>query len=148
MILKQFKIKPKEAFVDITKDVQEYLDGQTDLNNGLCMVYTKHATACIRILEPEILLRQDMSDFMERIAPSTVLYRHDDIENRNVPPEERRNGFSHLRAMLLNYQEMIPVVNGELDLGKWQAIFYIDCDFGKEDRTYEICFIKKDIEKK
>ena len=109
------------------------------------MVYTKHATACIRILEPEILLKQDMSDFMERLAPSTVLYRHDDIENRDVPPEERRNGFSHLRAMLLNYQEIIPVINGKLDLGKWQSIFYLDCDFGKQDRTYNVCLIPQEI---
>jgi secondary thiamine-phosphate synthase enzyme len=144
MILKTFNIKPKTEFEDIGKDIQDYLDSK-DFNNGFCMVYTHHSTACIRVLEPETLLKQDMSDFMERLAPSTVLYRHDDIEHRDVPPDERRNGFSHLRAMLLNYQEIIPVVEGRLDLGKWQSIFFIDCDFGKENRTYNICLVPQKI---
>jgi secondary thiamine-phosphate synthase enzyme len=97
-------------------------------SHGLCLVYSTHTTACIRLLEDESLLRKDMHDFFERLAPSHCLYRHDDIEHRDVPPDERRNGYSHLRAMLMNHQEIIPIVNGVLDLGKWQKIFYVECD--------------------
>ena len=141
MKIYQFKIKPEEEYTDITDKVQAYID-EFKIEFGMCMVYTKHTTACIRLIEPEILLKQDMHDFMERLAPSTVLYRHDDLEHRNVPPEERRNGFSHLRAMLLNHQETIVIVDGKLDLGKWQAIYYIECDLGKENRTFNVCILE------
>ena len=137
----QKNIEPNEEFIDITDIVQETIHKMREAPS-LCIIYTKHTTACIRILENEELLKKDMHDFMERLASSNCLYRHDDIEHRSVPPDERRNGFSHLRAMLLNYQETIPLVDGKLDLGTWQRIFYIECDPGKENRTYNICLIK------
>lgn len=127
----------QSEFQDITEDIKNVLN-LSGIRNGVCLVYTKHTTSCIRLIENEDLLMKDMHDFFERIAPSTVLYRHDDLEHRTVPPNERRNGFSHLRAMLLNHQENIPIIDGRLDLGKWQRIFYIDCDFGKQDRTYNV----------
>jgi len=145
MKLHTYKINPKEEFTEITG----YIDGQINfdrIKSGIAIIYTKHTTACVRVLEPETLLKQDMHDFMERLASSNCLYRHDDIEHRDVPPEERRNGYSHLRAMLLNNQEIIPIVNGRLDLGKWQEIFYIECDVGKEDRTFNLLLIPGDIE--
>lgn len=134
---KQFDISPQKEFIDITQDVLQSVDS-SGTQNGICIVYTKHTTSCIRLIENETLLMQDMHDFFERIAPSTVLYRHDDIEHRDVPPDERRNGFSHLRAMLLNHQEIIPIINGQLDLGQWQKIFYMECDMGKQNRTWNI----------
>lgn len=127
----------QSEFQDITENISDALN-LSGIKNGVCLVYTKHTTSCIRLIENEDLLMEDMHDFFERIAPSTVLYRHDDLEHRTVPPDERRNGFSHLRAMLLNHQENIPVIDGRLDLGKWQRIFYIDCDFGKQSRTYNV----------
>jgi len=131
-------IEPKEEFTNITNEIQEEIKKFNPLFTGLIIVYSRHTTACIRLLENETLLKQDMHDFMERLASSNCLYRHDDLEHRDVPPEERRNGYSHLRAMLLNHQEIIPVINGNLDLGNWQKIFYIECDVGKENRTYNI----------
>jgi len=142
----KFNVVPTEEYTNITKDVQGCVDLVSEIRasqklQGLALVYTKHTTACVRLLEPEVLLKQDMHDFMERLAPSTVKYRHDDIEHRDVPPEERLNGFSHLRAMMLNHQELIPIVDGKLDLGKWQNIFYVECDLGKEDRTWNLMVI-------
>ena len=133
----EINISPKEEFTDITDIVQNNIPSDFD---GLCIVYSKHTTGCIRILENEKLLMFDMHDFMERIAPSSCQYRHDNIEERSVPPEERLNGFSHLRAMLLNQSESIPVLDGKLDLGKWQRIFFIECDPypPREDRKFNI----------
>ncbi len=141
MIILTVSIAPKEEFTDITEKIQKAISFY-DVKQGIALVYTKHTTACIRLLENETLLKQDMHDFFERLASSNCLYRHDDLEHRDVPPEERRNGFSHLRAMLLNHQETIPIVNGKLDLGQWQKIFYVECDLGKENRTYNLGIIK------
>ena len=133
----EINIDVKEEFIDITDRVQEQIL-KRDIELGFAMVYTKHTTACIRVLENEELLKKDMHDFFERLASSNCLYRHDDIEHRSVPPDERRNGFSHLRAMLLNHNETIPIFDGKLDLGKWQRIFFIECDMGRTDRTFNI----------
>ena len=139
-------IVPKEIFTNITQDIQDEITKVWSSMfmgvDGLCLVYSKHTTACIALLEDETLLKIDEKDFLERIASSNCLYRHDDIEKRDVPPEERRNGYSHLRAMLMNSQALIPIIDGKLDLGKWQKIFYAEHDLGKEDRTYNIIFIK------
>lgn len=142
MIIIKKEIIPTEIFTNITEIIQSEIN-KIGMQEGLCMVYTKHTTACIGLLEDETLLKLDEKDFFERLASSNCLYRHDDIEKRDVPPEERRNGYSHLRAMLLNHLETIPVIKGQLDLGKWQKIFYIECDMGKEDRTYNILIIKE-----
>jgi len=130
---KEQDILPLHEFQDIT-DVISVAVKESEVSSGLCVVYSKHTTACIRILENELLLMHDMHAFLERIAPSCGVYKHDDIEHRTVPPDERINGFAHIRAMFLNHQECIPIVDGDLDLGKWQRVFYIDCDFGKPDR--------------
>ena len=142
MTIIQKKIVPTEIFTNITKDVKEEIE-KVGLKNGLIIIYSKHTTTTIGLLEDETLLKLDEKDFFERLASSNCLYRHDDIEKRDVPPEERRNGYSHLRAMLLNPQTIIPVINGKLDLGKWQKVFYIECDLGKEDRTYNILIIEE-----
>jgi secondary thiamine-phosphate synthase enzyme len=148
----QHEVKGHEEFTDITDIVQSDLDEVLPdtytlggIREGLCIVYSTHTTACVRLLEPESLLKQDMHDFFERLAPSSCYYRHDDIEHRDVPPEERRNGFSHLRAMLMNHQEIIPIIDGKLDLGKWQRIFYIECDFHppiRDDREFRVIIVR------
>lgn len=142
------KLSILEEFIDITSivesDILEMCTPRTRLGvlrDGLCIVYSTHTTACIRLLESETLLKKDMHDFFERLAPSSCFYRHDDIEHRDVPPTERRNGFSHLRAMLMNHQELIPIVDGKLDLGKWQRIFYVECDISlpmRDDREFRV----------
>ena len=141
MILKQFKIKPKNQFTDITNKIKQIVNNE-QFKTGLCLIYTKHTTALVRILENEKLLMTDMHNFLEQLAPSTISYGHDNIEQRSVPKNERKNGFSHLRAMFLNNQELIPIINNKLDLGKWQSIFYIDTDFGHKNRTFNICLFE------
>lgn len=141
VLIKQFKIEPKEDYTNITQQVQDVITSN-NVQEGLCFVYSKHTTACIGILEQETLLKKDMHDFMERLASSNCFYRHDDIEHRDVPPDERRNGYSHLRAMLMTNQVFIPIFDGKLDLGKWQRIFYIEHDLGKENRTFNIIIYK------
>jgi secondary thiamine-phosphate synthase enzyme len=140
MIIVSRPIEPKEEFTNITEEVQQAI-ADNNIETGIAIVYSKHTTACIGLLEDETLLKLDEHDFFERLASSNCLYRHDDLEHRDVPPEERRNGFSHLRAMLLNHQQVIPIIDGKLDLGQWQKIFYIECDLGKDNRSYNICII-------
>ena len=59
-------------------------------------------------------------------------YQHDFIDN---------NASSHLRAFLLGSSETIPLVDGRLDLGTWQSVFFIELDGPRRGRTIDLTFI-------
>mgnify|MGYP001409935354 CR=1 FL=1 len=117
-------IDTEETFTDIT----ELVKGEIPEGDGLCVVFTPHTTCAIAILENESLLMKDMESYLERIAPKNGVYAHDDIEHRDVPPTERINGFSHIRAMQMTPSMVIPYADGQLLLGEWQAIFLVELD--------------------
>ena len=38
------------------------------------------------------------------------------------------NGDAHLKNLLVHHQVVLPVTEGRLDLGPWQAVFYTEFD--------------------
>ncbi len=128
-------IDTKETFTNITQQLQRRIAKERLIGACLIVLYVPHTTAAIMILEDESLLKKDMEQFLEMLAPRTLEYRHDDIRNRTVPPGERINGFSHLRALFLNGSStIVPAYGRELQLGKWQSIFLVELDpFRKRD---------------
>lgn len=134
------ELKPKELFTVITPIVNSVID-KSGIKDGICLIHTYHTTGNIKILENELLLKQDMMMFLERVAPKTSYYAHNDIANRNVPPDERLNGHSHIWSLMFTNQETIPIVDGRLDLGTWQSLFFIDTDLGKQGRRFGITIL-------
>jgi len=66
-------------------------------------------------------------------VPTQGYYAHDDFDRRtvNICPEdmEQGNGHSHCMAMLLGTAgESVPVREGELQLGTWQRVLFIELD--------------------
>lgn len=125
-----FYIDSTTTFSNITSQVKNFIK-KTGFQNGLALIFTQHTTAGIRLLEEERLLIEDFEHFMERLASSNVQYKHDNISARDVPDHERINGHSHLRSFYSNTSEVIPVINGKLQMGKWQSIIFIDFDKGR-----------------
>ncbi len=124
------KFKTSGTFTDITSSVVPTIE------NGFCVLSSMHTTCGLAILENESLLKKDMEGFLERIAPKCGIYAHDDIAKRDVPPDERINGFSHIRSMLFPTSLVIPVENKKLVLGKWQTIFLLELDPQRERSIY------------
>jgi secondary thiamine-phosphate synthase enzyme len=116
-------------FVDITDRVVHAL-AESEIQTGFAVVFSRHTTAGIRINEHEPLLLEDMVRLMEQLVPAEDTYRHDDFSVRtvNLAENERVNGHSHCRSLLLGASETIPVVAGRLLLGRWQRIFLVDLD--------------------
>ena len=100
--------------------------------NGLVNIFSRHTTCGVRILENETLLMTDYQRFLEKQAPLDAFYAHNIIEARDVPPDERINGHSHIRTLFFQTSETIPVKNGKMLLGKWQDIFLVDLDPSRE----------------
>jgi secondary thiamine-phosphate synthase enzyme len=89
--------------------------------NGLVTIFCSGSTGSITTIEYESGVLQDLKDALERIAPSDIPYKHNERWGDG-------NGFSHVRAALMKPSLTVPLVNGNLTLGTWQQIVFIDFD--------------------
>lgn len=116
-------------FIDITELVRERVR-RSGVTNGLVNIQSRHTTAAIIINENEPLLMEDLEKTLETWAPQNRLYRHNDLDARPqpIPADERPNGHSHAQAFYLGTSETVNIVDGELQLGRWQTIFLVELD--------------------
>ena len=77
-------------------------------------------------------LLNDFEKVLKSIVKENDNYKHDFIDN---------NASSHLRAFLLGSSETIPIVDGRLNLGTWQSVFFIELDGPRRGRTIDLTFI-------
>ena len=89
--------------------------------NGLVTVFCQGSTGTITTIEFESGVIQDLKRALEKIVPSNVPYEHDKAWGDG-------NGFFHVRAALMKPSLSIPVVEGNMTLGTWQQIVFIDFD--------------------
>ena len=120
-------------FIDITHHVVE-LVRESGVRDGLACVYSKHTTAAIKINENEPLLLTDMDAFLKKLAPVDQYYAHNDFSIRtvNMTEDECPNGHAHCGHLMLASSETIPIIDGELQLGRFQSIFVIELDHPRE----------------
>lgn len=111
-------------FIDITREVDKVLR-DSGVREGIVTVYTRHTTTAIFINEGETGLLQDYKRLLN-LLPEGAGYEHDRID---------RNAHAHLRAVLLGGQVSIPVLNGRLDLGTWQRVFFAELDGPRQRRV-------------
>ena len=116
-------------FIDITDWVCQCV-AQSKVSDGFVVVYSKHTTAAVKINENEPLLLQDMASFLEKLSPRNGCYSHNDFSIRtvNMTPDEAPNGHAHLQHLLLGTSETVPLVDGTMQFGRYQSIFFIELD--------------------
>ncbi|MBA2332784.1 MAG: YjbQ family protein [Actinobacteria bacterium] len=123
---------------DITDEVREAVTA-SGVRNGICCVYSPHTTCSVRVNEFESGFLEDFAVLLRRLVPSDHYYAHDDWDKRteNICPEDVDfgNGHSHCMSMLLGPAgESIPVRDGELCLGTWQRILFLELDRARDRR--------------
>ena len=116
----KFSTKGFDDIIDITKDVVEILR-ESHIKNGIVTLFIPGSTGGITTIEYEPGLKKDFPEMMDKIAPQEKNYHHNETWHDG-------NGFSHLRASLIGPSLTVPIVNGELSLGTWQQIVFIDFD--------------------
>lgn len=129
----KISIDTRKRIVDVTEQLKAWL-ASTGIHGGLACVHSMHTTLGVRVYENEALLLKDTRIALEKFAPASAEYLHDDISCRNVPVDEPINGHSHIKSLLMNSSVTIPVVDGMLQLGKWQRIMVFELD-GDRPRT-------------
>ena len=115
-----FKTEGDGTIVDITAAAREFVSG-SGVTTGQMTVMAPGSTAGITTIEYEPGLLRDLPEFFERIIPSGVTYGHDATWGDG-------NGFSHLRSALVGPSLTVPVSAGELVLGTWQQIVFLEFD--------------------
>jgi secondary thiamine-phosphate synthase enzyme len=125
-------------FIDLT-DLLLELVRRSGIRNGLVNIQTRHTTTAIMINENEPLLIQDLKKTLQALAPHDAAYQHDDFDVRtaNMCPDEAKNGHSHCKVMFLKASEAANIVEGAVQLGPWQRIFFIELDRARK-RTVSV----------
>jgi len=119
-----FHTKKHREMVRITDRVAAACK-QSGIAEGFMLVAAMHITACVFINDDESGLHQDIEEWVQKLAPEGVDYRH------HRTGED--NGDAHLKNLLIGHQVMVPITKSKLDLGPWQQIFYYECD-GQRDK--------------
>ncbi|MCP9627559.1 secondary thiamine-phosphate synthase enzyme YjbQ [Rhodopseudomonas palustris] len=118
--------------IDITAQIREIVAG-SGVQNGLVTVSCLHTTARINVNEREEKLERDMLTFLKRLVPRDGDYLHN-----LAPIDGRDNAHAHLIGLFMNSSETIPLADGELVLGEWQSIFFIELDGPRPKRGIEL----------
>lgn len=131
---KMIKINTQKQFTPLNDIIEEFIKNKK--GSGMVNVFVAHTTCAIKVMEGEILLLSDVNSYLNETFPVDNRYRHDIIEIRDVPINERVNGYSHMRQLFFGTDVNIPVEDGKMLLGKWQTVFLIEFDPIRERNVY------------
>lgn len=123
---KKIVINTEKQFTSLNSYINDVIKDKK--GTGMVNVFVAHTTCAIKIMEGEILLLSDVNEYLNKTFPAFDGYRHDIIEIRDVPLNERVNGHSHMRQLFFGTDVNIPVEDGKMLLGKWQTVFLVEFD--------------------
>lgn len=119
------KTTKRTSFVNITHLVREEVR-RSGVRSGLCVIYVPHTTAAVFINEgadPDVI--KDISYALEKLIPwEDKAYAH-----------AEGNSAAHIRSAIIGNSRVVPVENGELLLGTWEAIFLAEFDGPRERKV-------------
>ena len=105
---------------DITDQLANAV-AKSGLTAGTVTVFCPSSTSALTTIEFEGGALSDLRRLFEEIVPLNREYAHNERWHDG-------NGHSHVRAALLGPSITIPFVDGQLTLGIWQQVIYIDFD--------------------
>ncbi|HSL90587.1 MAG TPA: secondary thiamine-phosphate synthase enzyme YjbQ [Ignavibacteriaceae bacterium] len=120
---------------DITEQVQSVITSSRFIEGNVSL-FAVGSTTGITTIEYEPGLIKDYPAFFEKIIPSNVSYQHDQTWHDG-------NGHSHLRSALQKTSFSVPFKNGNLLLGTWQQIIFVDFDNRARSRKIIVQIIGK-----
>jgi secondary thiamine-phosphate synthase enzyme len=106
------------GFTDITRDATGWLR-QIRARDGLLTLFIRHTSASLVVQEnadPDV--QADLVEALSSLAPENRPWRHT-IEGPDDMP-------AHVKAMVTATSLSIPVIDGTMALGTWQAIYLVE----------------------
>jgi secondary thiamine-phosphate synthase enzyme len=114
----------RNQFVEITGRVADVVE-KSGVQSGTCHVYVPHTTAGLTINEnadPDVA--RDILADLARLVPAEGDYRH-----------AEGNSDAHIKASLVGFSAMVPVVDGRPALGTWQGVYLCEFDGARRRRV-------------
>jgi secondary thiamine-phosphate synthase enzyme len=113
-------------YVNITDKVAAAVS-ESGIAEGMILVSAMHITAGVFVNDAESGLLADIDEWLEQLAPAREDYRHHRTGETN--------GDSHLKNLLVHHQVILPITEGQLDLGPWQQVYYAEFDGQRPKRV-------------
>ena len=122
VITKRFEIKSKgeNDMIDITDNVSKGVV-ESEIKNGNVTIFVSGSTGALTTIEYEPGLQIDFPKMLSRIAPDDLDYGHEQMWHDG-------NGRSHVKASLVGPSLTVPFEDGQLLLGTWQQIVFLELD--------------------
>lgn len=120
-----FQTQQREQFVRITDEVAQAVQ-ESGVQEGMVLVSAMHITAAVYVNDWEDGLIEDIKEWLDQLAPKKNYRHHRTGED---------NGEAHLKNLIMHHQVILPITNGELDLGPWQQVFYAEFDGRRRKRV-------------
>ncbi len=124
----EFNVKGEFDIIDLTSKVNIAVM-HFGIKEGVAIISSKHTTGIIILNEYETRIFDDLKNLLRKLIPSDKEYEH------------RENGFAHLRSILLMSSKIVPVHAGELSLGVWQSLYWLEADRQSRNRLIEVTVI-------
>ncbi len=130
-----FKVRTTKhtSIVNITPQIRDAVK-RSGVREGICIVYVPHTTASVFINEgadPDVI--KDIVYMLEKVIPwNDHNYEHGE-----------GNSAAHIRSAIIGNSRIIPIVDGNLTLGTWEAVFLAEFD-GPRERKVVLKIIKEE----
>lgn len=131
-----FKTEKKYQFNDITDEIVEFVK-KSDVKNGMINIQSLHTSSGLLVNENEPLLLEDYKTLWKDIFSPKGKYNHDNFEIRtvNMCEGECQNGHSHLNAAFLDTSVTLNVIDGKINFGRWQRVFFVELDRSRDRKV-------------
>lgn len=107
----------RNEFVDITDKVTSVVR-ESGIKDGYVLLYVPHTTAAVTINENyDPSVKRDILDKLSELVPPNAGYAHTE-----------GNADSHIKSSIIGVTKFIPVMDGKIQLGRWQGIFFCEFD--------------------
>ena len=126
------KTKKKVAITDITHNITAIIKKNT-IVNGLVTLWVPHTTAGITVNEHDPDLWTDMLSTMLTLVPIKANYRHN-AKYGSLSSEQ--NAHAHILTSMIKPSMSVPLKNGEMVLGTWQSILFVELDGPRHRSIY------------
>ena len=123
------RTQQRTHLIDITRDVQA-VAAKSGMRNGMVSVCSLHTTAGMTINEnadPDVA--RDIVWKLDQLVPRRDGYHH-----------AEGNSDSHVKTSLVGLNVQVPLVDGRLELGTWQSIYFCEFD-GPRNRRVSVIIL-------
>src|SRR3954453_3048286 len=139
-VYRTFHTRERREWVRIADDVAAAVR-ESGVREGMVLVSAMHITAGVWINDDEPGILEDTLEWLDKLAPPSWRPQENPVGASRAPdpgglrhhPGGEDKGGAHWKKLPVHHQVIVPITDGPLALGPWQAIFYAAFD-GRRDK--------------